>query len=118
MRLHPPLIKLTFSRTPCRPLAGFIVIKNMIDAQTIDEMNSLLDADTAAQVSGCATRRKKASTLACLRAPKVMVFAWAIDCAEPSGPGTTSASAFCSLEELGTHSFSSWHATSCCRSFA
>ena len=34
---------------------GVIVIKNMLEPGLVDEMNSLLDADTAAQAPGCAS---------------------------------------------------------------
>ena len=38
---------------------GFIVIKNMVDPGTVDEMNALLDADTAAQLPGYAARTRE-----------------------------------------------------------
>ena len=41
------------------PRPGFIVIKNMVDPGTVDEMNALLDADTAAQLPGYAARTRE-----------------------------------------------------------
>ena len=44
---------------PFFSLPGFIVIKNMVDPGTVDEMNALLDADTAAQLPGYAARTRE-----------------------------------------------------------